>query len=319
MMTRRVVVLCGGVGGAKLVLGLAALGDDVSLLVAVNTGDDFEHLGLHISPDIDTVLYTLAGLSDPVRGWGRKDESWQCMAALAELGGETWFALGDRDLALHLERTRRLAAGESLASIVHDIARRMGLRAQIVPMTGDPVRTVVHTPDGPLPFQRYFVQQRCAPTVTAVSFEGADTARPDPALLDALADRQVHAIVIAPSNPYLSIDPILALPGVRHALERALAPVIAVSPIVGGAAVKGPTAKIMRELGMQVRSQDIAAHYDGLLDGLVIDHVDNAEAAEIGVPVLVTCTLMRDFEDRHRLAQDVLAFAGSLQPSAKSA
>lgn len=308
----RVLALSGGVGGAKLALGLSAVLNAGALTVAVNTADDFEHLGLYVSPDLDTVLYTLAGLSDPVRGWGRAEESWNFMGALASLGGETWFALGDRDLAVHIERTRRLRAGESLTSIVADMAARLQVAAQIVPMTNDPVRTVVHTRDGPLPFQDYFVKHRCAPVVTAVSFAGIAEARPSPAFVDAIADPGLTAIVITPSNPWLSIDPILAVPGVREALERASIPVVAVSPIIHGKAVKGPTAKIMTELGIDVTQSAIAHHYRGLIDGLVIDEFDAADADRIGVPVAVTRTLMNDLDDRRHLARAVLAFAETL-------
>jgi len=312
-----VLALSGGVGGAKLVLGLRVVLGTGNLAVAVNTADDFEHLGLHVSPDLDTVLYTLAGLNDPVRGWGRADESWNFMGALASLGGETWFALGDRDLAVHVERTRRLQMGETLTSIVADMASRLGVAVRIVPMTDDPVRTVVHTRDeGPLPFQDYFVRHRCAPAVAGISFAGATEARPSPAFAAAIADPELRTIVIAPSNPWLSIDPILAVPGVRRALEDARIPVIAVSPIVHGQAVKGPTAKIMRELGIEPTSSAIAHHYNGLIDGLVIDESDVSDVEQIGIPVSVTRTLMNDLDDRRRLAQAVLAFAETLTGTA---
>lgn len=309
---KRVLALCGGIGGAKLVLGLDSVLAAGGLTVVVNTGDDFAHLGLHVSPDLDTVLYTLAGLSDPVRGWGRADESWNFMAALTALGGASWFALGDRDLAVHVERTRRLSAGETLTSIVADMARRLNVKARIVPMTDSPVRTIVHTADGPLPFQDYFVRQACAPVVTAIAFAGAAQARPNPAFVAAVADTKLSAIVISPSNPYLSIDPILAVPGVREALQRATVPVIVVSPLIGGAAVKGPTAKIMGELGVAVTSRAIAHHYAGLIDGLVIDETDAADADRLAVPVAVTRTLMKTIDDRRDLARAVLAFAARL-------
>ncbi|HEX6005715.1 MAG TPA: 2-phospho-L-lactate transferase [Burkholderiales bacterium] len=307
-----VLALCGGVGGSKLVLGLRDVLRADELTVVVNTADDFEHLGLHVSPDLDTVLYTLAGLSDPVRGWGRAEETWNFMDALASLGSETWFALGDRDLAVHVERTRRLRAGESLTSIVADMAARLKVAARIVPMTDGTVRTVVHTRDGPLPFQDYFVRHRCAPVVSAISFAGAPDARPSPAFVGAIEHPALTAVVIAPSNPYLSIDPILAVPGVREALEHAPVPVIAVSPIIRGKAVKGPTAKIMAELGIDVTPGAIARHYSGLIDGLVIDESDAGLATAIGVPVTATRTLMNDVDDRRQLAREVLAFAHAL-------
>ena len=313
----RVVAICGGVGGAKLALGLHnRIGED--LTVIVNTGDDFEHLGLSISPDIDTVLYTLGNRSDTARGWGRADESWHFMAALAELGGETWFNLGDRDLALHIERTRRLRAGESLSAVTMDIARHFGIRAAIVPMSDDPVRTRVHTPDGELGFQRYFVEHRCEPAVSGLSFAGAEASRIAPAALRALQEPTLRAVVLCPSNPYLSIDPILAVPGMRKAIRDSHAPVVAASPIIGGEAVKGPTAKIMRELGVPLTSQAIAEHYHDLLDGIVIDRLDHADAASLSVRACVTPTLMRDLADRERLAHEVLVFADTIRAGSEA-
>ena len=308
----RVVALCGGVGGAKLALGLASVLPPGALTVVVNTGDDFEHLALHVSPDLDTVLYTLAGLNDAERGWGRAGETWHFMQALAALGGETWFALGDRDLALHVERTRRLRGGETLTAIVRDMAARLGVATDIVPMSDDPVRTNVHTRDGTLPFQHYFVKHRCEPVVTGVSFDGAAGARANPVFFEALLAPSLAAVVICPSNPYLSIDPILAVPGVREALQRAAAPVVAVSPIIGGQAVKGPTAKIMRELKIAVTNREICRHYAELIDGLVIDTADAADAERVGVTVVVTRTLMTSLDDRRDLARAVLAFAERL-------
>lgn len=307
-----VLALCGGIGGAKLALGLYAELGAGRLTVIVNTGDDFEHLGLHVAPDLDTVLYTLAGLADPERGWGRADETWNFMAALGELGGETWFALGDRDLAVHIERTQRVRAGETLTAIAMDMARRLGVHARIAPMSDDAVRTVVHTPDGPMAFQHYFVRHRCAPVVKRITFAGAARARPSPTFLDAIADPALRAVVICPSNPYLSVDPILAVPGIRAALERVAAPVVAVSPVIGGEAVKGPTAKIMKELGAAVNSATIVEHYRGLIKGLVIDTADAADAGRGGIRCAVTRTLMKSLEDRRRLARDVVAFADRL-------
>lgn len=307
-----VVALCGGVGGAKLALGLYRYLEPDRLTVVVNTGDDFEHLGLHVSPDLDTVLYTLSGRNDPDTGWGRAEETWNFMAALAELGGEIWFRLGDKDLALHVERTRRLRAGEPLSRITASVAERFGLKARILPMSEDPVRTIVGTPDGPLAFQHYFVRERCAPVVTGFGFEGAETARPQPEVVQALADPGLRAVVICPSNPYLSIDPILAVPGLRAALTACPAPVVAVSPLVSGRAIKGPTAKIMGELSIAATPQSIRAHYDGLLDGFVLD-VEDAETAEsFDLPTLTAQTIMRTLEDRERLAQAILDFARDL-------
>ncbi len=307
-----VVAICGGVGGAKLALGLErVLGPDLG--VVVNTGDDFEHLGLMISPDIDTVLYTLGGLSDEERGWGRAGESWAFMDALASMGGETWFRLGDRDLALHVERTRRLRAGETLTEVVASVASRFGIRARILPMSDDPVRTMVVTDRGSLPFQRYFVEHRCEPAVRALAFEGAAAARPSQAVLAALSDPSLRAVVVCPSNPYLSVDPILAVPDLSRALAAVAAPVVAVSPIIGGKAVKGPTAKIMAELGVPATSRAIAKHYEGLIDGLVIDTADADGLDDPGVASFATGILMRDMADREALARQTLWFADRLR------
>jgi len=307
----RVIALCGGVGGAKLAMGLyRILGE--KLTIVVNTGDDFEHLGLCVSPDIDTVLYTLSGLANRELGWGRGDETWNFMEAVAVLGAETWFRLGDRDLALHVERTRRLKAGHSLSEIVRDFAKSLGVTAEIVPMSDDPVRTMVVTSEGTLPFQRYFVERRCVPKVERIFFEGAELARPNPALREALADPKLAAIILCPSNPFLSIDPLLSIPGLATLLRQAAVPLVAVSPIIGGKAVKGPTSKIMSELGLAANTQAIADHYAGLLDGLVVDETDRAESASLALPVRVTATLMTSDADRERLARDVLDFASQL-------
>ena len=314
---QRCLALSGGVGGAKLALGLAHVLPPEDLLVVANTGDDFEHLGLLVCPDIDTVTYTLAGIANPETGWGRADESWHFMETLAALGGETWFRLGDRDLALHMERTRRVAAGETLSAVTQDIGRRLGVRPSVAPMSDQPVRTVVETPDGPLPFQHYFVREQCAPHVTGFRFEGADTAKPAPAFAAALKNT-LDAIVICPSNPFISIDPILAIPGVRQALRGCGAPVVAVSPIVGGRAIKGPTAKMMTELGLASGTVEVAEHYRGLIDGLILDacDADSADAIrERGIAVHITGTIMRTLDDKIRLAREVLDFAQTVARS----
>lgn len=309
--SRKIVALCGGVGGAKMALGLERrFGPAVSVIV--NTGDDFEHLGLQISPDIDTVVYTIAGLSDRERGWGRAGESWTFMDSLRQLGGETWFQLGDLDLAMHVERTRQLRAGVTLTRFTTAMAQRLGIAAAILPMSDDRVSTIVETQKGRLPFQRYFVERRCEPVLRSVEFENAPRAKPSAAALAALRDPDLAAILICPSNPYLSVDPILAVPGMREAIGASAAPVVAVSPLVGGNAVKGPTAKIMSELGLKADPLTIARHYDGLIDGLVIDNQDNATAATLPVPVRVTATLMQSLEDRERLAAECVAFADEL-------
>lgn len=307
----RVVALCGGVGGAKLALGLQrVLAED--LQIVVNVADDFTHLGLHISPDLDTVFYTLGELGDRQRGWGRADESWNFMAALAQVGGETWFSLGDRDLALHVERTRRLAAGESLTAIAADIAKRFGLAAQVLPVTDDPIRTIVVTPDEELAFQCYFVARRCEPAVRAIRFDGAAAAALSAPVRDALQPKGLRMVVVCPSNPFLSIDPLLAVLGLRDALLAAGVPIVAVSPLVGGQAVKGPTRKIMDEMGVEASTTAIAAHYRGLIDGLVIDADDAREADTVNIPVCAVPTLMMDDDSKIRLAQDVLAFGDTL-------
>lgn len=307
-----VVALSGGIGGAKLALGLYHALPTQALCTVVNSADDFEPFGLHVSPDLDTMLYTLAGIDNPATGWGRRDETWTFMQVIESLGGESWFQLGDGDLALHVARTRRLAAGDPLSAIMSDVAGRWGITAKILPMSDDPVRTVVDTDQGTLPFQEYFVARRCAPQVTAIRFAGAETARPLREALTALSNTHTRAIVICPSNPYLSIDPILALPSLRAALAEAPAPVIAVTPIIGGRAVKGPTAKIMDELGLPISPSAVAAHYAGLLDGFVLDRVDAHLESEIPVPTLVTDTMMRSLDDKIRLAKSVLKFAGAL-------
>ena len=304
MTATEVVALTGGIGGAKLALGLARVLPSGALTCIVNTGDDFVHLGLHVSPDLDTTLYTLAGCADPERGWGRRDETWTFMRALAELGGETWFQLGDGDLALHVERTRRLAAGETLSTIMDDIRRRSGVATRLLPMSDDAVRTLVHTPETTLAFQEYFVKLRATPVVRSIVFEHAARARTPPAVLEALGSPHLRAIIICPSNPYLSVDPILAVPGMREALRASAAPVVAVSPLIGGRAVKGPTAKIMHELGIETSPQAIADHYGDLLDGLVIDEADRSGELPATLPTRATRTLMQSLGDRDTLAQN---------------
>jgi LPPG:FO 2-phospho-L-lactate transferase len=307
-----VVALCGGIGGAKLVLGLSRIVPGGDLMVVANTGDDFEHLGLAISPDLDTVMYTLAGLDDPQRGWGRRDETWTFMAALEALGGETWFALGDGDLATHVERTRRRAAGETLSAITADFCRRLGIAARVVPMSDDIVRTRLRTEEGWLDFQDYFVRRRCAPRVLGVTYDGVATAHAHADVLAALADPSLRAVVICPSNPFLSIEPILAVSPMRAAIARAAAPVVAVSPIIGGRAVKGPTAKMMSELGLEVSAAAVARRYRDLLDAYLLDRADAAEAGKLGIPATLTHTLMTTLADREDLARHVLASADAL-------
>ncbi len=307
-----VVALSGGVGGAKLALGLSRVVPPGCLTVVANTGDDCEHLGLAISPDLDTLLYTLAGVADPIKGWGREDETWTFMRALETLGGPTWFLLGDGDLATHVERTRRLAAGEPLSMIIDIFRRRLGIASQLVPMSDDPVRTRLRTTEGWLDFQDYFVRRRCEPAVTAIELRGVERARPQPLVLDALTDPSLRAVVICPSNPLISIEPILAVPGIRAALAACRAPVIAVSPIIGGEAVKGPTAKMLRELGSGHDAVAVALRYRDILDGYVVDTVDAATADVLDIAVVAAPTLMTSLQDREHLAQIVIQFADQL-------
>ena len=319
MSSRKVLAICGGVGGAKLALGLYRILAPNDLLLCVNTGDDFEHLGLHVSPDLDTVMYTLADLSNVETGWGRRGETWTFMGALEALGGETWFRLGDGDLATHVERTRRLRNGETLTAVTADFARRLSIQAELLPMSDDPARTMVETAEGIMPFQHYFVARRCEPPVRRIFFEGAERAVPHPRIMAALRSRDLASIVICPSNPFLSVDPMLALPGLRQALAECAAPVVTVSPLIGGQAVKGPTAKIMAELGMPQTQASIVRHYDGLIDGIMIDGADDAEAASLPVATRTTRILMNSLDDRERLAREVLEFGARLDRHARPA
>jgi len=308
----KVVALAGGVGGAKLADGLAQILAPGDLTVVVNTGDDFEHLGLHISPDLDTVCYTLAGLSNDATGWGREGETWRFLDTLRGLGGPTWFRLGDRDLALHHERTRRLAAGERLSAITRDLAQRMGAEATVLPMTDDRVRTIVLTGEGELAFQQYFVERRCEPVVRGFRFDGVEGSRPADGVLEALA--AAEAVVLCPSNPWVSLDPILAVPGLRPALTGKI--VVGVSPIIGGRALKGPAAKMAGELGIQPSARAVAEHFERLLIGFVVDHQDAEQTPAIeamGARVLSTHTIMRSPGDRLRLARETLEFAEGLR------
>jgi LPPG:FO 2-phospho-L-lactate transferase len=308
-MTGNVVALSGGVGGAKLALGLARVLRDGALSVIANTGDDFRHFGLAISPDIDTLVYTLAGLADPVQGWGRRDETWNFMAALAQLGEDTWFRLGDTDLAMHVARTRRLATGEPLSQVTDESRRKFGIATSVLPMTDDSVRTRVRTDGGWLDFQDYFVRERCVPAVRELAYLGAKAAQALPQALAALADPGLRAVIICPSNPYLSIAPILAVPALRAALRRCEAPIVAISPIIGGRAVKGPTAKMMAELGLAPSAREVALHYANLVDVFVVDAIDAGISGLPGVRMLSAPTLMTTLEDREQLARVVLAAA----------
>lgn len=309
MSDGHVLALCGGVGGAKFAHGLAQVLAPEQVSIVVNTGDDFEHIGLSISPDIDTVVYTLSGLADQERGWGVADESWRAMEQLGKLGEAQWFKLGDRDLAMHLARTHRLRAGETLSAITADLARQLGIGPAIIPMSDDPVRTEVDTTKGVLPFQRYFVAEQCRPVARAIRFVGAEAAKPSPGFDAALSRRDLAAVLICPSNPYLSVDPILAVPGVRQRLAETRARRVAISPIIAGKALKGPAAKLMAELGVPPDVVAVARHYAGLIDGLIIDEADHALAGEVealGVKAIVAPAIMRSVADRAALAKTAL-------------
>lgn len=304
----KVVALCGGVGGAKLALGLSHVLEPDQLSIIVNTGDDFEHFGLAVSPDIDTVTYTLSGAVNTETGWGRKDESWRFMEALTRLGGETWFNLGDTDLATHAFRTGRLAGGAGLTDVTREIARAMGIKVTILPATDDPVRTVVETDEGALPFQRYFVGRRCEPAVRSLRYENASSARPTRQVVAALEAPDLAAIVICPSNPFLSVEPILAIPGIRERIAARGVPVIAVSPIIAGQSVKGPLGKMMGEFGLALDVASIADHYRGLVDILIVDEADRGVVLR-GPEKRATKILMKTLDDRIALADFVLRSA----------
>ena len=311
-MKKSILTLCGGVGGAKLAHGLSNTISPEDLFIVVNTGDDFYHLGLHISPDLDTVMYTLAGVADPERGWGLEGETWNFMEALSGFEELDWFRLGDRDLATHLYRKQALKQGQGLAQITRTLCRSFGIEHRIIPMTDDALHTRIVTDRGTLPFQDYFVRQACRPVVKAIEFNGAGKARAHPDFAAMLNDDEPAAVILCPSNPFLSIDPILALKSIREGLRSTQAPVVAVSPIVGGKALKGPAAKIMQELGMPAGNLSVAGYYRDFLDGIIIDTGDEHEVHEIeklGIKVKVANTVMRSVQDRIDLAETTLNFA----------
>lgn len=305
-----ILALAGGVGGARLASGLALALAPGELAVAVNVGDDFEHLGLSISPDLDTVMYTLAGIHNPEAGWGRAGETWHFMETLGRLGGDTWFRLGDRDLAVHVERTRRLRGGEALSAITTDFCARLGVRHTVFPVTEMPLRTMLNTDAGELGFQDYFVRRHCEPVVRGFRFDGADTAGPSNLLARLLEAGSIEGVVICPSNPWLSVAPMLAVVRLRRFLESKRVPVVAVSPIVAGSAVKGPTAKIMRELGIETSALGVTSHYGALVDGWVIDAQDAALEPAItsgGCTVTFTDIVMSSPDKSGHVAGEVLS------------
>jgi LPPG:FO 2-phospho-L-lactate transferase len=302
-----ILALAGGVGAARFLDGLAQVHPPNEICVIGNTGDDMEMHGLHISPDLDTVVYTLAGLANPVQGWGIKSDTFQCLEALGKLNAETWFQLGDRDLATHIHRTARLRAGETLSAVTASIARSLRVACVVKPMSDDPVRTIVRTPDGPLAFQTYFVRRRAQDEVLGVDFQGVESARPAPGVLAAI--RSAPAIVFCPSNPIISIGPILAVRGIRQALRRRKCPAAAISPIIGGRALKGPAADMMRGMGMEVSALGVARLYRGLVDVFVLDSEDKSLAPaveKIGMRAVVTNTIMTGTAQRKALARTVL-------------
>jgi LPPG:FO 2-phospho-L-lactate transferase len=310
----KTVALAGGVGGAKMADGFAQVLPAIDLTVIVNTADDFEHFGLSISPDLDTVCYTLAGLANPETGWGRVDETYSALGGIKELGGPAWFSLGDRDLGTHLERTRRFKAGDSLSTITADFCRTWGVSVSVLPMSDQPVRTMVDSDQGELPFQEYFVARACEPRVRGFRFVGVESAKPAPGVLDAIAAADL--VVICPSNPWVSVAPIMAVPGIREAIAKKS--VIAVSPIIGGKALKGPAAKMFSELGIEPSALAVAKYYGNLLRGFVFDDVDSSYSTairELGIMPLAVATIMQDRADRARLAGQVIEFGRRLLAS----
>jgi LPPG:FO 2-phospho-L-lactate transferase len=310
----KIVALAGGVGGAKLADGLSKLLQPSELTIVVNTGDDFSHLGLRISPDLDTVCYTLAGLANPITGWGRADESWAVLEGLEKLGGPTWFRIGDKDFSTHLERTRRLSAGEILSQITKEFCRAWGVLHPVIPMTDGVVETWVDTIElGWLPFQEYFVRHTCEPKVKSFTFHGIDTARPAPGVLEAIY--AADCVIVCPSNPWVSIDPILHLDGVIDAMRNC--PVrVAVSPIIGGKAIKGPAAKMYEELGVIPSALAVANHYKGWLNGFIFDEIDNQYLSDInatGIKGATRNTMMVSSQDRIELAKAVIGFCLSMK------
>lgn len=304
-----IIALSGGVGGAKLVSGLSRVMEPGALLVAANTGDDFKHMGLHISPDIDSIFYAVTDLNNTETGWGRVGETWNFMEAIKGFGGEDWFNLGDRDLAMHVLRTHWMGEGQSLSQVTEKFCTSLNVPFTLAPMSDDPVSTIIETDQGTLPMQDYFVREHCEPVAKSFYYEGAYTARANGGLITALTNNDVRAIIICPSNPYLSIDPILAIPEIRELLHASQVPIIAVSPIVGGKALKGPLGKIMTELGLEPNSLNIARHYGDLIDILVIDEGDAGECSAIkalGIQCHTTPTIMKTVDDQKALAREIL-------------
>lgn len=314
------IALSGGVGGAKLALGLSLELAADRLSVIVNTGDDFDHLGLRVCPDLDTLMYTLSGKANQELGWGQASETWSFLSALSDLGGEDWFKLGDRDLATHVLRTQMLGSGSSLTDATRALMTALGVKTVVLPMTDDRVATEIHCQSGEtLAFQHYFVRDRCEPPISGVSFSGMESARRTTQFNALLEAEAPASVIICPSNPFVSVAPILDLQDTWRRLREQSGPVVAVSPIVAGMALKGPAAKMMQELDMPSTALAVAEFYQrvypGLLQGFVIDHADEASAdavRRLGLEVLVTATVMKDVHDKQALARDVLAFVSDL-------
>ena len=304
----KILAITGGVGGAKLALGLSKILNPDELLFLVNTGDDFQHLGLEISPDLDSLLYALSGRNNPELGWGRANETWACISELEELGADSWFRLGDRDLALHLVRTQMLNQGATLQNVADRLSESLGIDHRIAPMSNDKISTTVNTPNGKLAFQEYFVREQCEPAVIDFDFEGIEKSTPNPVVMSWLDE--CDGIIICPSNPYVSVDTILSVPKYRDAFQSK--PVIAVSPIVGGLAIKGPAAKMMTELGVPPTPIAVAKHYGSLLSGFVLDQTDHEQAKDIPIPSIVTQTIMLTLQDRIGLAEQCVRFLEEL-------
>ncbi|MBI9034187.1 MAG: 2-phospho-L-lactate transferase [Bacteroidales bacterium] len=312
-MNKKIVAFAGGVGGAKLVDGLSKATNPENLTVIVNTGDDFEYLGLNICPDLDTICYTLAGINNPLTGWGRYEETWNAFNNINLLGGPSWFHLGDKDLGLHLERTRKLKDGMRLSNVTQDFLKAWNVKTGVFPMSDDPVRTMVDTKEyGEITFQEYFVKNQYKPVVKGFRFEGAESAQMAKGASEAIHSADI--IVFCPSNPWVSIDPILAIPGIQEAIKDKM--VIAVSPIIGSETVKGPAAKIYREMGIEPSCVSVASHYHDKISGIIIDEIDKSLCSEIknlGIEPLVTKTLMQTSEDRRKLAEDTIGFYNNLE------
>ena len=303
-MKQKTLVLCGGVGGAKLAYGLSKLTAPEEIVFLVNTGDDFIHLDLYISPDLDTVMYTLAGVNDPKKGWGVEEETWNALGSLKKYGLDTWFQLGDKDLATHIRRTQLLKEGLKLSEVTRNLSSQLGLKHKILPMSESPVQTMIQTDQGKLSFQEYFVKHKCDPKIEKIEFLGSEVAEVPTSLEELIKDDKFTAIIICPSNPYLSVDPILSINKIRTFLLETNIPILAVSPIIDNDSIKGPTAKIMDEMKVEPSVNAIAAHYSELINILVIDQKDKDNQANIGsIDYLVDSIYMKNNEDKVSLAK----------------